>query len=496
MGNRLSNIILTLLVLVLFSLIAYNFMGHTLTVWDEALYANNAIEMTQTGDVWNYYFQNKIDHHNTKPPLVIWLQALSLLFVGNIELAIRLPSYLALMGTIIVLLFFSKKMWNNYTIGLLAGIFMLTNKMLIRKHVFLTGDLDAMLCFWITSFWLYSVYLATHFSAIFSREKYICYFGILFAAWATKSTSILLAFPSSLLAFLFFGNLKNFVWSRNFFTTGIATILIIVTYYVFRSFNNPNYFEIVWFSEFQRVYKNVQPWLDYDTWLYFNQMRFELFRPYYLMLLFGLPIYFLMPNLKDKKLSLVLLLIPLLFLLIITVPKSKMSYYSAPAFPLLCLLLSFVVCSFVALVSTVKKYNANYVFLSAVGLVGIGLIYVQTNELVNFNNKEFSELHEVEYEIHALPLFQKKGYLKDSCIFFHPITHAKFKHGLDVQQFYATAWRIDKKYQIKIDSVLQIGAIAIASQKNVIDTLNTHYNYQLIDSCQYGMLVKILSIQQ
>jgi len=47
-----------------------------LRMWDEARYAINAYEMNQNGNFIVTHYQGQPDMWNTKPPLMIWFQAL------------------------------------------------------------------------------------------------------------------------------------------------------------------------------------------------------------------------------------------------------------------------------------------------------------------------------------------------------------------------------------------------------------------------------------
>src|SRR5688572_17362545 len=84
--------------LFLIGLHAYSYRDVPIRIWDEAIYANNALEMTETENLLVLHNNGEPSLYNTKPPLNIWLQALSIRVFGINEFAIRLPSYLALLG--------------------------------------------------------------------------------------------------------------------------------------------------------------------------------------------------------------------------------------------------------------------------------------------------------------------------------------------------------------------------------------------------------------
>lgn len=216
-GLSLFNVLFILALSGLLGSIVFLFQDAVINIWDESLYAINSIEMKQNGHFFHYTWRDIVDHHNTKPPLAIWMQVLSYSIFGFNEFAVRFPTYLALAATIFILILFSQKVFNNSLIGLLAAFFVLTSKALIRKHVFLTGDLDGVLVFFTTAFLLYSFYLAFSKKSDYSTKDYLIYFLLFVLGWFTKSTAILLILPSSVLPFLFYARIKKFFLTGNFY---------------------------------------------------------------------------------------------------------------------------------------------------------------------------------------------------------------------------------------------------------------------------------------
>lgn len=74
---------------------------------DEAAYAGFGKTMIETGDfvIPDYYFS----HDHRKTPLHFWDIALSMLIFGYNEFAVRFPSFLAVLGTLLLVLYQTKK---------------------------------------------------------------------------------------------------------------------------------------------------------------------------------------------------------------------------------------------------------------------------------------------------------------------------------------------------------------------------------------------------
>ena len=122
----------------------------SIRLWDESRLAVNAIEMYENHNPWVTFFDGKPDMWNTKPPLMIWLQVFSLKIWGINEWAIRFPSAMAGLFTIIFLFRMIQQrsgnlIWAICTIGIL-----ITTRGYVDLHVTRTGDYDALLTLWTT----------------------------------------------------------------------------------------------------------------------------------------------------------------------------------------------------------------------------------------------------------------------------------------------------------------------------------------------------------
>jgi 4-amino-4-deoxy-L-arabinose transferase-like glycosyltransferase len=77
----------------------YNLGGMTIRLWDESRMAINALEMYESRHYWVTTFEHQPDLWNTKPPLMIWLQVLSLHIFGVHDWVLRIPAALAATAT-------------------------------------------------------------------------------------------------------------------------------------------------------------------------------------------------------------------------------------------------------------------------------------------------------------------------------------------------------------------------------------------------------------
>ena len=119
-------------------------------IYDEARIAINAMEMFHSGDYIVTFFDYCPEMWNTKPPLLIWCQVFFMHIVGTNEIAIRLPSALAVFATCITLLVFSLRYLKNFWLAFIAIITLITCDGYVGTHISRTGDYDALLTFFTT----------------------------------------------------------------------------------------------------------------------------------------------------------------------------------------------------------------------------------------------------------------------------------------------------------------------------------------------------------
>ena len=140
--------------LVLASLISIPIFGHLdrlpIRIWDESRLAINAYEMLYDGDFIVTHFDGQPDMWNTKPPLLIWLQVISMKFNGVNEVSVRLPSAIAAFLSCLVILIFSMRYLKQFWFGFIAIIVLITTQGYISVHATRTGDYDALLTLFTT----------------------------------------------------------------------------------------------------------------------------------------------------------------------------------------------------------------------------------------------------------------------------------------------------------------------------------------------------------
>lgn len=309
-----------------------------LQCWDEARLAVNAAEMLRTHRWIVTLYQGQPDLWNTKPPLLIWLQALSLHLFGYSVWAFRLPTALAALGLTALVAGFARRWLGGPLAGFLAGLTLLSSYGFVRYHVARTGDYEALLLLFTTAQVMAAfLWLQTR------QPRYLLLLGAaLGLAMLTKSVAGLFFLPGLALEIIRRGRLLPLL--RQPATWGAAALAIgpPALWYGVREYAQPGYWQIVWQNELGGRMLNV---LDQNAgpW-YFYLARFV--GP---TVLDWVPVVWLLvacwalaqrPAQRPAHRFLTLVAwAGTLFLVLISAARTKLYWYDAPVYPLVALLL-------------------------------------------------------------------------------------------------------------------------------------------------------------
>ena len=384
--------ILIISVLCFFSLI-YNFHAQTLNMWDEATYANNAIDMMESPSLVIKH-QGEIDLYNTKPPLVIALQAMCMKLFGVNTFSVRLPSILFSILTVFLLYCYSFKWFNKTWLSTGITLILLSTVGYIRNHVALTGDLDATLCFFLTAGFLQGIDIIIHKKTSISSMLLLSSFLIL--GFYSKGIAGIFHLPALLLLALLFHR-RVFSHSKVYL---IFTMVFVVCglYYWARELAAPGYMQVVIDSEFSRVNSIVMDWQVRPFTFYWDNFLNGFLTPWVYLLPLGFSLLY-----KPKtygKIALALLLGILFYFLLISYPKVKLDWYDAPLYPLIATFIGISSFHFLSLLIRNDK-TKNLVFLlflfvfAAPNLVEIIKTKLNTNPQVEALEFEGFFLHKL-----------------------------------------------------------------------------------------------------
>jgi 4-amino-4-deoxy-L-arabinose transferase-like glycosyltransferase len=317
-------------------LIFQNLATPAIRQWDEAIYADNALEMYRTGDPVVLRRNGEVTFYNTKPPLVIWFQALSMHVFGPGEFAVRFPSALSGVLVCIMLLIFSVRTLKDPRVGIIAILVLATTYGYVRSHMLKTGDLDAVLVFWTTAYALLFMHLLLQKPD--NHRLFVTIGGVCVAgAFMSKGIAGFMPLPGLLICALVMKRARWLIIQRHTWLVAGGVLLFSTGFYVVRELMYPGYMYKTWFSEYTRFFDNVMSWHNHPWYYYFwNWYRLEFFVPYVFWLPVALAIG-LWSRVLRKPVMLMAIYV-FTFIAILSYPIVKLMWYDAAAYPFLALI--------------------------------------------------------------------------------------------------------------------------------------------------------------
>lgn len=113
-------------------------------VAEESLFANTALEIVQSGEWVGTTLLGRLDYYNSKPPLQVWLVALSFKSLGIGLVPLRLPSAMAAWLSVLVLMLWSRRAFGP-GVAVWAGLVLATSQGFFWVHSGRSANADAVL---------------------------------------------------------------------------------------------------------------------------------------------------------------------------------------------------------------------------------------------------------------------------------------------------------------------------------------------------------------
>jgi 4-amino-4-deoxy-L-arabinose transferase-like glycosyltransferase len=347
----------------------YEITGFPVRTWDEGRLAVNAFEMHENGDWLATHYAGAEDTWNTKPPLVIWLQVISMKIFGVNDFAFRLPTAIAFVFLVAMIFRFSVSNLCSENNAFLIILITLTTGGLMREHVFRTGDYDAFLVVAVTgyafSFYEYLVYK--------KHEDLIWFTVYLALAGLVKGIAGLIPLAGIGLFVLFFSfnSLKDY----RIYLAGIAGMLIIAAYYFVREKHSPGYLGLINNNELAGRFAAVTEEHNWPWYYYLLRIFGKQFFPWFLLIPPAFYLVITEKNAGRKQLLIYLLTVCVIFILVHSSSRSKLTWYHVPVFPFLILVVGITLLK-LAEILKYRKIVLTLVFLTAF----VNFIIVSENE--------------------------------------------------------------------------------------------------------------------
>ncbi len=307
-------------------------------IWDEAVYVNASWDMAHGASWW----VPSVGEYNTKPPLVLWLQALSLLIVPSAEWAVRLPSAFAVVGILLMMQIALKRWGFDFWTRLIVMVCFVGHEGFLRQHISRTGDLDSVMTFFVVAY-SFVVLDAIYQKKWTGRHMFFFFFAVICAFYAKSIAGWLMLGPMLFVWLL--SPIRQVLFTFRFWLCGLLSIGICLFYYVTRELVQPGFLDLVWHSEYLRIAHNVMPWHEHGPSYYFqNFVTLKFFTPWiYLLAASVIYALFILKEKSIKEQLLKWIILGFGYMLVITIPAVKLEWYDAPAYPFFAMILGIVI---------------------------------------------------------------------------------------------------------------------------------------------------------
>jgi 4-amino-4-deoxy-L-arabinose transferase-like glycosyltransferase len=333
-SSRSENQLLVLLAVLAFFPLLFELGRNPVQLWDESRLAVNAAQMV-IQDHWLVpFYGSEPDHWNTKPPLLIWLQALSFKAFGFSTWALRLPTALASVTTVVAVYQFGARVLHRPLAGFFGALILVTSVGYVKLHVARTADYDAFLTMWVTIGWVcFFQYLEN------GRARYLYWVAVaLTAAVLTKSVAGLLGVPGLLLYALLQRKLGWLLRQPRLYVAAALGAAIIIGYFVGREALDPGYWQAVKYNDLGGRFLENQG--DGDKWYYYlRNMQKYTFTPWIWAIAPTVLLSLTRTAGVVRRGAVLLLLFAGGWLAVVSASASRHDWYDAPMYPALALLM-------------------------------------------------------------------------------------------------------------------------------------------------------------
>jgi 4-amino-4-deoxy-L-arabinose transferase-like glycosyltransferase len=301
----------------------------SLAAWDEAIYAQVSKEMVQSGDWmtphWSYspWFE--------KPPLFMWITALSYHIFGISEFAARLPAAVSGLALLWVTYLIGRLAYDEKT-GLLAAAILFTCYHFLSFSRF--GTMDVMLTLF--------TYLALYGYLRLNKDNQKWWYLIWSAcalALMVKGAGGIIAPAAITLALAFDKRFTEAIRSRYFWQGVMLAVLLVAPWHILMSVWYGRAFidEYIGYHVVARSTRTLEG--HASSYFYYIGRLVDGFFPWCLLVPFAV-ISATRKNLKDQSRSWVLLILCALVFALYTLIPTRRPWYIIPLYPALAILIA------------------------------------------------------------------------------------------------------------------------------------------------------------
>lgn len=333
-------------------------------LWDESRTIVNALEMKRTGLGLVTTYRGAPDLWNTKPPLLIWLMVASISAFGTAEWALRLPSLIATLGTVLMLVLVVRRTTGSVATAALAAFLMVASPAFFGEHSGRTADYDALLLFFTTAY-LFLFFGAVH-RARPSAATALLIGALIAGAVLTKSVAGLMPGLGVTVYLVLTKRLGRILHEPRWALTILVAIVPVVLFFVAREQAAPGYLAAAWHNDVGGRFASTLITVPRPPGYYLRQLWAGYFSATPLLLL--APSALFVVRGRQRILLCYSLVVAVLFVGVISAAASKLNHYLLPALPFMAIAAAITVRALIGRLVAVARSHAPGARLAAVAL--------------------------------------------------------------------------------------------------------------------------------
>ncbi len=442
--------------------------------WDEPRMALNAFEITKDHNWIVTHYNGQIELWNTKPPLMMWIQALLIKIMGASELTIRLPSAISAALTCIMLVIFSQKFLKSFWTGFAAALVLVTTRGYIGIHSARTGDYDPIVTMFCTLYALsFFSYTETH------KNKYlaITFVGLALALF-TKGIAGAFFLPALFIYALIKKQVLPLLKNYRFYLFLILSLVPILGYYFWREQLNPGYMHAVWENELGGRYLSTIEEHKEVFWYYINNLIDWRYSYWLVFIAPGIALGLTNKDQKMKNITLYLSIIILFFVLLLSSAKTKLFWYDIPLYPLFAIIIGNM---FKILYGYMKDYKeSNPKVYAALKYGGLIPMFIYPYSAIIRSSYKPVETNDFDSTYYRIEYYMQKAERGQKNLDNYTLCYDQYEAA---ELFYIdilSDMGQHVKWVKKTD--FMPGENVIVCEPQTEDSLKIKYTYQLIDS--------------
>ena len=301
-----------------------------IVIWDEGRLVVSAMEMRHGGMGLVTTYDYHQDLWNTKPPLLIWLMTGSMAVFGPTEFALRLPSIISALGTVLLVMLFLYRITSSAAIAAFGGIALAASVGFFGEHGARTADYDALLTFFTTSY-LMLLFFTVHRSRPPLRLLLLA--GLLGAgALMTKAMAGAVPGAGFLLYLSIMRRWPRVIKNARYFLAALLALAPIALFLTLREQADPGYLHAMIYNDVSGRFNEALDDHDGPPWYY---VETTFVSGLFSLGIAGLLSPLALPIAKGRLRLAMIFSLCIAFgqLVVVTITSTKLIHYYLPAYP-------------------------------------------------------------------------------------------------------------------------------------------------------------------